>query len=207
MRRCASIPRTRSIPEPAGAPIRPGPRADRTVLSPSSLCGHAQQCGSVDPQCCGRSWGFEIDGLAHPCCHRATIPRKVRQIAEQFGYAPRSADSQPAPGADDDDRGHRPRLTGTVMAMLYEGIAQACGRTGRIALVATADERVEGERRASIRPWPSADRHYPGAGLCLQCQGGGRRDIFGRLANRASAPTPISSWTRPSASMPAPMRH
>lgn len=33
------------------------------------------------------------------------------------------------------------------MAMLYEGIAQSCGRTGRIALVGTADEQVEGELR------------------------------------------------------------
>ncbi|MFE8583677.1 hypothetical protein ACFX59_06165 [Sphingomonas sp. NCPPB 2930] len=38
-----------------------------------------------------------------------------------------------------------PRLTDTVMAMLYEAIARACGRTGRIALVATTDEQVEGE--------------------------------------------------------------
>lgn len=42
-----------------------------------------------------------------------------------------------------------PRLTDTVMAMLYEAIARACGRTGRIALVATTDEQVEGELRAA----------------------------------------------------------
>ncbi len=35
------------------------------------------------------------------------------------------------------------------MAMLYEAIARACARSGRIALVATTDEQVEGELRAA----------------------------------------------------------
>ena len=42
-----------------------------------------------------------------------------------------------------------PRLTDTVMAMLYEAIAKACAKSGRIALVATTDDNIDADERAA----------------------------------------------------------
>lgn len=42
-----------------------------------------------------------------------------------------------------------PRLTDTVMAMLYEAIARACVRTGRFAIVATTDDDPGADRAAA----------------------------------------------------------
>jgi LacI family transcriptional regulator len=42
-----------------------------------------------------------------------------------------------------------PRLTDTVMAMLYEALAKACARTGRFAIVATTDDRPGADRTAA----------------------------------------------------------
>ncbi len=42
-----------------------------------------------------------------------------------------------------------PRLTDTVMAMLYEALAKACARNGRIAIVATTDDKPGADRTAA----------------------------------------------------------
>jgi LacI family transcriptional regulator len=42
-----------------------------------------------------------------------------------------------------------PRLTDTVMAMLYEELAHACQRTGRFAIVATTDDEPSADRTAA----------------------------------------------------------
>jgi LacI family transcriptional regulator len=75
--------------------------------------------------------------------------RKVRQIAEQLGYVRDVSAASLRRGQTMTIGVIVPRLTDTVMAMLYEAIARACARTGRIALVATTDEQVEGELRAA----------------------------------------------------------
>lgn len=75
--------------------------------------------------------------------------RKVRQIVEQLGYVRDVSAASLRRGQTMTIGVIVPRLTDTVMAMLYEAIARACARTGRIALVATTDEQVEGELRAA----------------------------------------------------------
>jgi LacI family transcriptional regulator len=42
-----------------------------------------------------------------------------------------------------------PRLTDTVMAMLYESLSRACARRGQFAIVATTDDRPEAVRSAA----------------------------------------------------------
>ena len=42
-----------------------------------------------------------------------------------------------------------PRLTDTVMAMLYEALAHACRRSGQFAIVATTDDEPQAERAAA----------------------------------------------------------
>ena len=42
-----------------------------------------------------------------------------------------------------------PRLTDTVMAMLYESLAKACSRSGRFAIVATTDDKPNADRLAA----------------------------------------------------------
>lgn len=42
-----------------------------------------------------------------------------------------------------------PRLTDTVMAMLYEAIARACKRTGQFAIVATTEDKPDAGREAA----------------------------------------------------------
>lgn len=41
-----------------------------------------------------------------------------------------------------------PRLTDTVMAILYEAISRACNATGHFAIVATTDDELDAERQA-----------------------------------------------------------
>lgn len=74
--------------------------------------------------------------------------RHVRRVAEELGYRRNlSAASL---------RSRRtmtvgvvvPRLTDTVMAMLYEELAHACQRSHRFAVVATTDDEPQADRRA-----------------------------------------------------------
>ncbi|MGO7565954.1 hypothetical protein ACC754_45085, partial [Rhizobium johnstonii] len=39
-----------------------------------------------------------------------------------------------------------PRLTDTVMAMLYEALSKACSLSGRFAIVATTDDKPKADR-------------------------------------------------------------
>ncbi|MGR6327480.1 LacI family DNA-binding transcriptional regulator [Sphingomonas sp. XXL09] len=75
--------------------------------------------------------------------------RKVRQVAEQLGYVRDVSAASLRRGQTMTIGVIVPRLTDTVMAMLYEAVARACDRTGRIALVATTEDRVENELRAA----------------------------------------------------------
>lgn len=75
--------------------------------------------------------------------------RRVRQVAAELGYVRDSAAASLRRGQTMTIGVIVPRLTDTVMAMLYEAIAAACARTGRMALVATTGDRVEEEARAA----------------------------------------------------------
>lgn len=77
---------------------------------------------------------------------RSPSAARIREIAEQIGY-------EPNPSAANLRRQQTktigvlvPRLTDTVMAMLYEEIAAACVRRGYHALVATSHDDPELER-------------------------------------------------------------
>jgi LacI family transcriptional regulator len=74
---------------------------------------------------------------------------RVRQVAADLGY---TRDLSAASLR----RGHTmtvgvvvPRLTDTVMAMLYEAVAHACQRAGRFAVVATTDDEPMADRVAA----------------------------------------------------------
>ena len=67
--------------------------------------------------------------------------RRVRRIAADLGYIRDMSAASLRRGKTMAVGVIVPRLTDTVMAMLYEAIAKACARIGRVALVATTDDR------------------------------------------------------------------
>jgi len=67
--------------------------------------------------------------------------RRVRKIAADLGYVRDISAASLRRGKTMTVGVIVPRLTDTVMAMLYEAIAKACARIGRVALVATTDDR------------------------------------------------------------------
>ncbi|AXB75924.1 LacI family DNA-binding transcriptional regulator [Novosphingobium sp. P6W] len=71
--------------------------------------------------------------------------RRVREVAAQLGYVRDISAASLRRGKTMALGVIVPRLTDTVMAMLYEAIAKACARTGRIALVATTDDNVDAD--------------------------------------------------------------
>jgi len=75
--------------------------------------------------------------------------RRVRKVAAELGYMRDISAASLRRGQTMTIGIIVPRLTDTVMAMLYEAIATACARTGRMALVATTDDRPEDESRAA----------------------------------------------------------
>jgi len=75
--------------------------------------------------------------------------RRVREVAAELGYVRDISASSLRRGKTMAIGVIVPRLTDTVMAMLYEAIAKACARTGRIALVATTDDNIDAEERAA----------------------------------------------------------
>ena len=75
--------------------------------------------------------------------------RRVRQIATELGYVRDSAAASLRRGKTMTVGVIVPRLTDTVMAMLYESLAHACGRTSRFAIVATTDDRPMADRAAA----------------------------------------------------------
>lgn len=75
--------------------------------------------------------------------------RKVRQVAAQLGYVRDVSAASLRRGKTMTIGVIVPRLTDTVMAMLYEALAQAAQRTGRIAIVATSGDDPRTDRMAA----------------------------------------------------------
>lgn len=75
--------------------------------------------------------------------------QRVRRIAAELGYVRDSSASSLRRGSTLTIGVIVPRLTDTVMAMLYEAIARACAQNGRFAIVATTDERSGADRIAA----------------------------------------------------------
>ncbi len=71
--------------------------------------------------------------------------RRVRQVAAELGYVRDISAANLRRGKTMAIGVIVPRLTDTVMAMLYEAIAKSCARTGRIALVATTDDSADAD--------------------------------------------------------------
>lgn len=75
--------------------------------------------------------------------------RRVRQVAESLGYVRDVSAASLRRGQTDTIGVIVPRLTDTVMAMLYEALARACARTGQFAIVATTDDEPRADRKAA----------------------------------------------------------
>ncbi|MFA1623971.1 LacI family DNA-binding transcriptional regulator [Rhizobium mongolense] len=75
--------------------------------------------------------------------------KRVRQIAEDLGYVRDLSAASLRRGSTMTIGVIVPRLTDTVMAMLYESLAKACSRAGRFAIVATTDDKPKADRLAA----------------------------------------------------------
>ncbi|MBN9887170.1 LacI family DNA-binding transcriptional regulator [Salipiger abyssi] len=75
--------------------------------------------------------------------------RKVREVARRLGYVRDVSAASLRRGSTGTIGVIVPRLTDTVMAMLYEAISQAAAQQGRFAIVATTDDNPEASRQAA----------------------------------------------------------
>lgn len=75
--------------------------------------------------------------------------QRVRQAAAELGYFRDVSAASLRRGKTMTIGVVVPRLTDTVMAMLYEALAHACQRTGRFAIVATTDDEPNADRTAA----------------------------------------------------------
>ena len=75
--------------------------------------------------------------------------RRVRQVAAELGYVRDVSAASLRRGKTMTIGVVVPRLTDTVMAMLYEALARACGRSGQFAIVATTDDEPQADRAAA----------------------------------------------------------
>ncbi|WP_018700560.1 LacI family DNA-binding transcriptional regulator [Amorphus coralli] len=75
--------------------------------------------------------------------------RRVRKVAAELGYVRDVSAASLRRGRTMTIGVIVPRLTDTVMAMLYEAIARACGRTGQFAIVATTNDNPDAGREAA----------------------------------------------------------
>lgn len=75
--------------------------------------------------------------------------RRVRQIAAELGYMRDVAAASLRRGKTLTIGVVVPRLTDTVMAMLYEALAHAAARVGQFAIVATTDDAALADRTAA----------------------------------------------------------
>jgi LacI family transcriptional regulator len=75
--------------------------------------------------------------------------QRVRRIASELGYVRDISAASLRRGNTMAIGVIVPRLTDTVMAMLYEALAKACARNGRIAIVATTDDKPGADRGAA----------------------------------------------------------
>lgn len=76
--------------------------------------------------------------------------RRVRQIAADLGYVRDVSAASLRRGKTNTIGVVVPRLTDTVMAMLYEALARACSRTGQFAIVATTGDEPKADRAAAL---------------------------------------------------------
>tara|TARA_R110000787_G_scaffold50228_17_gene119988 strand:+ start:1775 stop:2827 length:1053 start_codon:yes stop_codon:yes gene_type:complete len=75
--------------------------------------------------------------------------RCVRQAAAELGYVRDFSAANLRRGKTSTIGVIVPRLTDTVMAMLYESLARACARTRQFAIVATTDDEPEADHAAA----------------------------------------------------------
>ncbi|KAA2311564.1 LacI family DNA-binding transcriptional regulator [Pseudooceanicola sediminis] len=75
--------------------------------------------------------------------------RHVREVAEKLGYVRDLSAANLRRGSTGQIGVIVPRLTDTVMAMLYESLAKAAGRNGQFAIVATTDDHPDAGRAAA----------------------------------------------------------
>ena len=75
--------------------------------------------------------------------------KRVRQVAADLGYFRDGSAASLRRGNTMTIGMIVPRLTDTVMAILYEAFARACGRTGRFAIVATSEDEPRADRAAA----------------------------------------------------------
>lgn len=75
--------------------------------------------------------------------------RRVRQVAADLGYFRDVSAANLRRGKTGTIGVIVPRLTDTVMAMLYEALAHACTRNGQFAIVATTDDEPKADRAAA----------------------------------------------------------
>jgi LacI family transcriptional regulator len=79
----------------------------------------------------------------------SSTAQRVRQVAAQLGYRRDLSAANLRRGKTMTVGVVVPRLTDTVMAMLYEAIAHACQRQGQFAIVATTDDEPQADRAAA----------------------------------------------------------
>lgn len=75
--------------------------------------------------------------------------RRVREVAEKLGYVRDLSAASLRRGSTGQIGVIVPRLTDTVMAMLYESLAKAASRNGQFAIVATTDDNPDAGRAAA----------------------------------------------------------
>jgi LacI family transcriptional regulator len=75
--------------------------------------------------------------------------KRVRKVAIELGYFRDGAAASLRRGKTMTIGMIVPRLTDTVMAMLYESLSRACGRTGQFAIVATTEDEPRADRAAA----------------------------------------------------------
>jgi LacI family transcriptional regulator len=75
--------------------------------------------------------------------------KRVRQVAADLGYFRDGSAASLRRGNTMTIGMIVPRLTDTVMAMLYEAFARACSRTGRFAIVAITEDEPKADRAAA----------------------------------------------------------
>lgn len=75
--------------------------------------------------------------------------RRVREVATSLGYVRDVSAASLRRGQTHTIGVIVPRLTDTVMAMLYEALARACARSGRFAIVATTEDEPRADRAAA----------------------------------------------------------
>jgi LacI family transcriptional regulator len=75
--------------------------------------------------------------------------KRVREVAIKLGYVRDGSAASLRRGKTMTIGMIVPRLTDTVMAMLYEALARACARSGRFAIVATTEDESQADRAAA----------------------------------------------------------